>query len=557
MKKILLSLGLFSLVMVGRSQTILNEVYTDPNLPGHQEFFELYNSGGPENVDCYTLVTYYEYKVGSTVHQGFYVLDFPNLPVASGGWFVGAAKSPFSTQNPAYQNVVPDFSWNSPAFRNGSTGGSLTQWEYNGVGYTQLLSLSDSVTDVLAQAPGTSGKMYVNIVFVNGAYANGFLGGLTNGQLPSNVTSLPDLQVSMNTTFHACVTSPIFTIDFSTLPVMEYFGNVPGTDNGYARSSDGKCGSWNKTASGVDHTPKASNGSASGLTGALLTSVPLFQCNTAPNQSTVTYNITGVSGDASLADDFPVEVRLYYDLPPLNQLAGDIYMRSHFRTAAQVGVADTFKITPQTQNITIVFATKRGCFDKVVQVANGCGPAPVSFNSFVAARNHTNVVLRWETSWEQNCAGFAVERNIGGTWQQIGYVNTQAVNGNSESMLVYNFTDVNAVKGVSQYRIRQVDLDNKSKYSEIRAVRGEGQIGKTIVYPNPSNDGKVNIVFEDASVRRDVSVSDMSGRTMKQWKGVTNNNLQIDNLVPGVYTLRIVIPETGEQSTEKIVVNKH
>ena len=239
MKKILLSLGLFSLILVGKSQTtVLNEVYTDPNLPGHQEFFELYNTsvGGAQNVDCYTFITYYEEGSGMNKKQGFYVLDLPNLSVAGKGWFVGAATNPFSTQNPLFQNIIPNFSWNDPNFRNGSTGGSLKKMEYNGSGYTDVLLPTDSVTDLLAKGTGTSGAVYVNLVFVNGAFNNGFLGGMTSGDLPPAVTSLPDLTVTMNTAFHACSTG--WTIHFASVPTMESFGSTPGTDNGYARTSD-------------------------------------------------------------------------------------------------------------------------------------------------------------------------------------------------------------------------------------------------------------------------------------------------------------------------------
>ncbi len=109
---------------------------------------------------------------------------------------------------------------------------------------------------------------------------------------------------------------------------------------------------------------------------------------------------------------------------------------------------------------------------------------------------------------------------------------------------------------MTQYRIRQVDFDGKAKASDIRAVRGLGQSTRTIVYPNPTSDGKVNIVFEDGNTIRDISLIDMSGRVAKQWKGVTNNNIQIDNLTPGMYSLRIIDRETGEQSVEKIIVNK-
>ena len=60
MKKILLTLGLFGLVLVGKSQTVLNEVYTDPG-SGNSEFIELYNSGaGVQNLDCFTVLTYWQ-----------------------------------------------------------------------------------------------------------------------------------------------------------------------------------------------------------------------------------------------------------------------------------------------------------------------------------------------------------------------------------------------------------------------------------------------------------------------------------------------------------------
>jgi hypothetical protein len=181
---------------------------------------------------------------------------------------------------------------------------------------------------------------------------------------------------------------------------------------------------------------------------------------------------------------------------------------------------------------------------------------PVSFKSFTATRNQTNVLLKWETATELNSNGFAIERNIRGTWEQVAFVSSLATGGNSSEALAYLYVDLNNVKGITQYRIRQVDFDNKSKYSDIRAVRGEGQAGNTIVFPNPSFDGRVSIVFDDASLIRNASLSDMSGRILKQWKGITNNNIQIDNLTPGMYSLKIVVPETGEQSVQKIIVSK-
>jgi hypothetical protein len=183
-------------------------------------------------------------------------------------------------------------------------------------------------------------------------------------------------------------------------------------------------------------------------------------------------------------------------------------------------------------------------------------PLPVVFKSFDATRSRSNVAVKWETSTEIDNAGFNVQRNIGGAWQTVAYVPSQAPGGNSQATLTYSFNDLNTTKGISQYRIQQVDFDGKNKFSEIRAVRGEGQLGKTTIFPNPSNNGNASIVFEDANVKRDVSVVDMTGKVIKQWRNVTNNNLQIENLPSGIFSIRILAVETGEQIVEKIVVNK-
>ena len=183
---------------------------------------------------------------------------------------------------------------------------------------------------------------------------------------------------------------------------------------------------------------------------------------------------------------------------------------------------------------------------------------PVSLRSFTAVRNNSSVLLKWETVTEENSRGFYIERNLGNNvWETLGFVSSRAIRGNSNSALDYEYSDINnKAKGITQYRLRQVDFDGKHAYSPIRAVRAGSQKGKTIVYPNPSNDGRVNVVFADVNTIRDVSLMDMNGRVMKQWKGVTNNNIQIDNLMAGFYTIRIVDTDTGEQTVEKIVVKK-
>ena len=163
-----------------------------------------------------------------------------------------------------------------------------------------------------------------------------------------------------------------------------------------------------------------------------------------------------------------------------------------------------------------------------------------------------------ETSTELNNNGFAIQRNLGNNnWHSVSFIRSQARDGNSSSPLVYTFSDLNTHKGISQYRIKQVDLDGKSKFSEVRAVRGEGQHSQTIVYPVPSRDGRVTVVFDEIDGTRDVSLMDMNGRALRQWKGVTNNTLLIENLGDGVFTIRIQNTVTGSVSNAKIIVSRN
>jgi len=183
-------------------------------------------------------------------------------------------------------------------------------------------------------------------------------------------------------------------------------------------------------------------------------------------------------------------------------------------------------------------------------------PLPVSFRSFTAGRSGNTVNLRWETATEDNNRGFFVQRNTGNGWNNVTFISSKANGGNSTSTLNYEYADMNTERVVTQYRILQVDYDGKSKVSDVRIVRSETQENKVMVFPNPSKDGNINILFDDSRANRDVIVSDMSGRIVKQYTGVTTSNLRVDNLMPGVYSLRIVNQSNGKATIEKVVINR-
>jgi len=209
-------------------------------------------------------------------------------------------------------------------------------------------------------------------------------------------------------------------------------------------------------------------------------------------------------------------------------------------------------------DVTAVLQYECGTSAPVLIACNSQGeeiPLPVHFKSFSATRSNSSAVsISWTTASEQNSKGFNVQKNVNGEWKTIAFVSTQAQGGMSTSDLNYSFTDVNNEKGITQYRIQQVDLDGRFGYSNIRAIRGDGVGGKLVVYPNPSVDGKINVVFEDNIGFRDVQVSDMQGRIIRSFKGINNNILVIDRLTSGFYTIRVNNKNNGATSVQKFVV---
>ena len=285
--------------------------------------------------------------------------------------------------------------------------------------------------------------------------------------------------------------------------------------------------------------------------GSLVTAAS-WQCSSFGSQSKV-----NVSSSAGPLEAYPLTFKVYEDFAPSGIGGPDVQLGSTVTITAPGQPFQTIN-TGQfggSHNYYVLITPQSSCLQPIIK-SQLCSILPVEFMSFSASRNLSIVNLKWTTGSEQNNKGFEIERLLSsGDWSTVGFVASHAPNGNSSTDLAYTFADPNNYKGISQYRLKQIDLDAKYKFSEIRSVRGLDQKGKTIIYPIPSN-GIVNIVFEDENVIRDISIADMSGRVVNQWKGISGNNFQINNLLSGMYSLKIIIRETGEQSVEKIIVNR-
>lgn len=192
--------------------------------------------------------------------------------------------------------------------------------------------------------------------------------------------------------------------------------------------------------------------------------------------------------------------------------------------------------------------------------ANSVFLLPVALSDFnVKELPNSGVSLSWMTGAESNNKGFRIERQSNlsaGKYDEIGFVSTKAIDGgNSATQLRYSFTDVAPVaNAVNNYRLAQVDLDGKTTYSDVKSIKlGAGTV--SMIFPNPSN-GVVNISRSATSKKMNLQVFDLSGKVVQQFSAISDANFTLHLSKSGTYTIKMTYPETGEQSVQRIVVQK-
>jgi hypothetical protein len=192
-------------------------------------------------------------------------------------------------------------------------------------------------------------------------------------------------------------------------------------------------------------------------------------------------------------------------------------------------------------------------------VGGSASALPVTMMNFTAkATPERTAALNWSTSSETVNKGFAIERqasNVNGKYERIGYVASKALNGNSQTALYYNFIDMHPGNGETAfYRLAQEDMDGTISYSEVRVVKFNGQT-VSMIYPNPTR-GMVNISRTANGSKMNIQVTDMSGKLIQQINNVTDSNYKLNINYSGMYNIKLIYPETGEQTIQKIVVQK-
>ena len=182
------------------------------------------------------------------------------------------------------------------------------------------------------------------------------------------------------------------------------------------------------------------------------------------------------------------------------------------------------------------------------------GTLPITGLEFYAKRiNNTTVQLDWKTLQEINNKGFHIERKKENenSFAPVGFVASNANGGNSSFSLSYTKTDANNFTGNTYYRLKQEDIDGRSTYSVVRIIKGD--VTKQLamqVWPVPST-GPVNILVSGLTKPDVLMVFDITGKLVKQQNVQNNAQVQLNNLTPGTYMVRLA---ENKDLVQKVVV---
>jgi hypothetical protein len=170
-------------------------------------------------------------------------------------------------------------------------------------------------------------------------------------------------------------------------------------------------------------------------------------------------------------------------------------------------------------------------------------PLPVELISFVANLEKNQVKLNFETASELNNRYFGIEHSTDGTkFNEIGQVNGF---GTTSTKQKYSFIDKKPQKGINYYRLKQVDIDGKSEYSNIISIK-LGSTRSIHLAPSPAiNQMQVTFdeIYENSSR---YEVIDIGGRVVLSGDVAIDTEslfLDVSTLMSGIYTLQVINTE--------------
>jgi hypothetical protein len=160
---------------------------------------------------------------------------------------------------------------------------------------------------------------------------------------------------------------------------------------------------------------------------------------------------------------------------------------------------------------------------------------PVTYLEWTGAAKGAHNQLWWSTATESMNELFAVERSADNV--HFEHVGSVAGNGTTLSAHAYEWLDRKPLPGTNYYRLRQVDWNGQSNYSDVIAIERPSYFA---LVPNPAEDVVKVMWTADEMPDCEIELNDLCGRTIVRLKRdaldqSTAIELSVEQLSPGTY----------------------
>jgi Pregnancy-associated plasma protein-A/GEVED domain len=171
---------------------------------------------------------------------------------------------------------------------------------------------------------------------------------------------------------------------------------------------------------------------------------------------------------------------------------------------------------------------------------------PAQTTKFTGRYNGVSVLLEWETSSEVNSDKFIVQRSSDGI--NFSDIANEKARGGANVRTMYAVNDRNISAGTYLYRLKMLDLDGQSAYSQAVSVTVTNKRNASLRILNNPASSYLEFEFPATAQTARFRIADMAGKTLLEGavpKGTQRyRSYEISRLASGVYLLEF---NTGDK----------
>ncbi len=225
----------------------------------------------------------------------------------------------------------------------------------------------------------------------------------------------------------------------------------------------------------------------------------------------------------------------------------DTYYAQDGTGSGEVTITETFTATNGKPVVIMVdgFSGDECKVDVSVSPQNcsGC-TLPIEYLSFDGKAKEKGNELEWQTASEAGNSHFLVQKSKDAqTFETFERVEGA---GTTSKIQEYEAFDPDPYANITYYRLKQVDLNGDSRFSNIVALRTKADVlSVQSIFPSPTDQDRVNLDLVVPSAGEvEITVYDLMGKKVsksrsKVVEGQNNLTLDISDLSMGSYTVRV------------------